>query len=420
MLNRSLSLFLILFLFEIFIVFPAFSLNDFESLYDSARKHKSVSMAELALKTALESGDDQLVAKAYFLIAFYQTEKFMYYEGLDNYFLALEHYRKVKDFSKQIRVLQNIGIIYTKGGYFRKAIDFYQDGITLAQRSNDIEKELVLSYQIARAYQLNGSYLEAKDAYIDLVPKFKELNDEIMVSRCYMSLGYIEAMEGRNYDSADYFYTNAIVSRSKSQDLARLTRMYSLAYMKIQAGSYNEAKALLLTALDQSPGNLNNKKLLRDIYSNLGKVYSETGNKDSAALIYEKAIALGHIKEFDQNYLQKAKYLYDFYKNFNTQKSNEYNDIIFQFANELSEFKQNLQEASHRYQITAANYKRETELIYAQQRDRMILNAILYISLGLIMLTGLIYYLYERRKRVTKWRKVLNELTIKPGITSYP
>ncbi len=421
--NKLILRFTFLLYFEIFIIYTASGLNDFQGLYDSAKKFKSVPIAELALESAKSLQDDALIAKSYFLLAFYQKHQFMYYKSLDNYFRAFEHYRSVKNLDKQIGVLTNIGIIYIQVGFFDKAVSFYQDGIALAQVAGNKKRELTLRYQIARAYRLTGKFPEAKNVYMDLIPMFKAIDNDHFVSQCYLELGYITAKIGEEYDSANYFYTqavNAYKTDVKAKRLTELTKMYSLAYMKIQNNSFAEAKDLLLSVLNQPLEDKDYRRIVIDVYDNLGDIYRETGNLDSAAAYYEKAMDSSHLKEFKKKYLHRAKYLRDYYSKLDIARSNKYGEIIFQFADQLSKLKSDLQEASHRYQVAAANYKHETELIYAQQRNRMIINAILYASLGLIMLIGFIYYFYERRKRIEKWRKALNSLTIKPGITGYP
>ncbi|MCG8388023.1 MAG: tetratricopeptide repeat protein [Cytophagales bacterium] len=396
--------------------------DEFQQLYDSANKLGSVPLAKRSLEVAQGLKDDELMGKAYFLIAFYQQYKRAYYESLKNYFLAEEHYRRAKNIERQISTLINVGGIFTKGGFYEEAGQFYNLGIELTQQNGDTTNELILRYQLARSLQLMGSYQEARKLYSDLIPQFQNQHDEMMVSKCYLSIGYIVAISGEVYDTADYYYSKAVESFSeegKDKNQAEITKKYSLGYVYIKQNSFKKAKPLILSALEQAQTGSYSSKTMADIYFNLATTYEHLNMTDSAIIMYEKGIEYIDTEAFDFDYTQSIKRLYDYCRTFNPVESEACSKVIYDFTDEVVEFKDKLVDANAHYQVAAANLHRKNELLNAQQqRDRRVINFMIFLALGLVIFSGLLFYLYERKRRIQKWRKVLKELTIKPGLTN--
>ena len=395
--------------------------DEFQQLYDSAKRLRSVPLAELSLEVAKKLKDYELIGRAYFLMAYYQQHSQAYYEGLNNYFSAYEYYRKSRNIERQISTLINIGIIYAKGGFHEKSIKYYQRGIRLAREDEDIANELRLRYQVARAFQLMKLYPEARKIYSALIPQFQALDNEKMVSRCYLSLGYIVATSGGSCDSADYYYSKAVEAfdtEGQNKNEAKMKKKNSLAYVLIKKGSYEKAKKLLLLALDQSHKDTFIAEIMVNVYFNLGDVYQHLGVTDSAIIMYEKGIEYIDVEDFDFDYVQNAKLLYDFCRKFDPIESEACSQVIYEFTEEVVEFKERLVDANAHYQVAAADYRHQNELLYVQQQqNQRLINIMIFVALGLIILAGLIFYLYERKRRIQQWRKVLKELTVRPRFT---
>ena len=395
--------------------------DEFQQLYDSAKKHKSIPLAELSLKSAKSLENDELIARAYFLIAHYQKNQRMYYESLNNYFSALEYYGKAGNHKRYMDTLHGIGNLYAKGGFLKEAMDFYQEGIVLAKREKDIDRELSLRYQLAKTYRMNEEYDSATNMYQSLMPTLIKLKKEHLMSQCYLEMGYIVSIIGLGYDTANFFYTKAIEAystNSKDLSIAEIKKKYSLAYVNNKNGEYKNAKKLLLSALAQANESTYDPEMMIDIYSNLADAYEYLGVTDSAIMMYKQVLDYIDVEDFDFNYVWNAKLLYDYCKKFDLEESKACSKVIYDFTDEVVEFKDKLVEANIHYQVRAANYHRENELLYTQrQNNRELINLMIFLALGLVIFSGLVFYLYERKRRIEKWRKVLKELTIKPRFT---
>ena len=395
--------------------------QDFQLLYDSAKKQESIALAKLSLESARKLGEHELIARAHFLIAYYQNREHDYYESLNNFFSALEHYRKAGNTGRQIATFHSIGNIYSRGGFFDRSIQFYEDGIELAINSHDKNRELSLEREIALRYRLMEEYEMAKIRYLDLIPKFRATGNENQISQCYLGLGYIASKQKEVYDTIHYYYTQAVNAFSTDGEHklnAEIKRKYSLAYWYNQEGLYEKAKNLLLPTLEQVYENTLRPERIVEFYFNLGDTYQYLGITDSAILMYQKGMEYIEVKDFDFDYVHNAKLLYDFCRKRHAAESKACSQLIYEFTNEVAQFKEKLVDANARYQVAAADHRHQNELLYAQQQqDQRLINAMIFVALGLVILAGLIFYVYERKKRIQQWRKVLKELTVRPRFT---
>ena len=396
--------------------------DKFQELYDSAKKSKSINLAKLSLVVAQELKNNELTARAYFLMAYYQNKERDYYESLKNFFSALKYYERAENAERIVSTLHSIGNIYYRSGFFERAIESYGDGIKLAKEMNDIGLELSLRREIAMSYRAKKEYKQAEKQYLDLIPQFLARGNELQVSQCYLGLGYISTKTGKSYDTANYYYSQAVNIFSvegKNKAKAALKRKNSLAYMCNLKGLFKKAKVFLTSALEQAQKDTYENQVMADIYFNLGDTYQYLGIGDSAILMYEKGIEHIDTEAFDFDYAQSIKGLYGYCRTFNPAESEACSKVIYDFTEEVVEFKDKLVNANAHYQVAAANLHRENELLNAQQqRDRRVINFMIFLALGLVILAGLIFYLYERKRRIQKWRKVLKELTIKPSFTN--
>ena len=131
--------------------------------------------------------------------------------------------------------------------------------------------------------------------------------------------------------------------------------------------------------------------------------------------MYGKRLNYIDVGGFYFDYVQNAQRLYDYCPKFGGEKSKAYSRVIYEFTNELVEFKEKLAGANAHYRVAAADYHYENDLHYAQQRNKLwIINLMIFLALELVILSALICYLYERKRRIRKWRKVLQKLTIRP------
>ena len=389
--------------------------SDFQTVYDSAKKIRSVEIGERALELAEIHGNEEQLAKSHFLIAYYQDEKGMYYQALNHYFSALYNYQEARNYGRQIGTLMNIGAIYYVGGFYEKAIDFYKDARDMAKDMNDISRFRSIQYNIGQANRAMGNYEEANNIYLRLLAQKNDIKNKSLLNDCYTELGLIAGTHLKEYELAEDYFTHAVNIYSpadKDYVLAKVKSMNGIAYLQMMRGQLDDAKQLFNEALSLSTTNEFDKTALVDVYGNLGSLYEKIDEPDSSILMYEKGLELEPLNKFDKKYIQTANLLYKYHRAKSPERMDHYHDLIYQYGLEFAKLKAQLIQASHEYQIRAADYRRELDLRIAREKRMLWWDIFSYALTLIVIASGISFYFMEKRKRRKRLRKALDNARI--------
>lgn len=392
---------LVAILFVFFSYEPGFS-NEFKLLYDSANRHRSVKLAKHVLDLALKSNDQAKIAQSYFLIAYLQQANSMYYKALNNYFSALIYYEQADNPGYQINTLISIGIIYSKAGFYTKALSFYREGLDISRKRNlDRSSVALLEYQMAKAYRLTGDLTQAERHHQAVLQYYQSTNNRLMMSDIYAELGLIN-LELRKFPESKKHYdlsVSILADDAETRKTAVLKKMNSLAYRYMLGGDLDTARHILQSAIALMEGK-DSHHVQFQIYENLAAIYKGLGDPDSAAILYERSLAFADTNRFDQDYLAACKYLYDHHKS-DPGRSEPFMEAIFGFASQLSAFRDQLSQAHVKYQVEAAEYKRQLKHNKYVHRVQTRINFIAYPGL-IIIIFIILYYFYRKEENRAK------------------
>ena len=384
----------------------------FQSLYDSAKKYHSIEKGKLALDFALDKEEDAWIAKSYFLVAFYQKKNSEYSEALKNYFEALKHYKYAGNFKRQVNTLNNIGAIYMKAGFLEKSLSFYKDAQEIVKRHAGIKINTRLNYNYARALGEIGDHESAEKFFLAALDEFIESDDKHYIKNTYLELGKNNVL-AEKYEEARRYYSKAVEvfpEGSFEHENTLLKRLNSVGYMSIMEGKLDSALITLQSGLQLSTDNHQNKEVLSEIYENLGRIYRDRNEVDSAVLMYAKSVELGDFYAYDRNYIQTCEYLYRHYYENDDSRALDYHDTIYKFGDELATLQKQLNQEHIRYQVEAANYRREAELRYlAHQAEKRVSYAAY--GFAVLMIGSLVYYFMRKEYlRAQRARKLLSSV----------
>ena len=403
----------ILITFLLLIYFPTFGSDPFKTLYDSARSTKSVKIANMALTKALESNQDSLMAKSYYLLAYLQNSDSTYFESLSNYFSALDYYRQMGDQPiQEINIINNISIIYTNATLYGKAISFLEDGLTIANNTHQHTSTGHLHYNLGFNYRNKGNEQQAEDHYESALKYFQSQENILEMSRTYTELGLIN-LDNNNFAEAKRFYTlsvDILEDGSHDKKIAILKKSNSLGFMYMQEAKWDYAKQEFYSALQQA-GTIKHHVLF-DIYDNLAIIYKAEGLLDSATIVQERSVEYADKQHFDPDYLAAYGFLYDHYQT-DPSRSRIYHDAISNFALNLAERQQQLEKGYKKYQVEAANFlredtEREKELAKERLRHYLVDGGLV---LFLFLAIYIAYRIYRKEaKRIKQTNIMLKKL----------
>ncbi|MEM6734672.1 MAG: hypothetical protein AAF620_01260 [Bacteroidota bacterium] len=389
---------------------------NFKMLYDSAKKYKSIEIGLVALDSAKKNDNVADIAKAHYLIAFYQNKKAMYYGALNHYFSALHYYGLSENYNRQISTMKNIALIYSVGGFYKKSIEFYQDALALAIEIRDNERAESIKYVMARSYRLDGDIAQAKSLYMELLEQPVQIrNKKLLVDIC-LELALISGTYEKDYSKAEEYLNRSVELEPKKDpytiSYAELTRYNDLAYFKLMDGDLVSAKQLLkngLAAVDQAAGF---EDLLVKMYGNLAKVLDKEGKMDECVLMYEEALKVRPYMKFDNNYLSTAKFVYDHYKQNDAIKADKYAQLMYEYGKAKDQLQAELQKASQEYQILAADYKRKLDLKIAEQRQENIREIIIYSIFFICIVSSTVFIFFDKIQRRKRFQAALKDFSI--------
>ncbi len=329
---------------------------------------------------------------------------------------------KLGDINSEIRVQQLWGIKLFLNGQSDQATKILMDVARHAEQHPVTIQSATLYYSLAQVYSKN-EYADISEKYLrkglEIARKFK--NDTTLADG-YNRIGIF--LERKNdLDSALYFYQRAFDLCSQMQ--VTLGMAYSLENL---AGIYAKRNDLKNALRCQKQSlvfkNQSGKKLdVAIAYINIAESLDSLKQYDSSIIYTQKAIDLA--KEL--NYKDLLQYSYQFLSGIFEQKG-QYdralelhkmyallNDTIFNETKtkQLAEADKKYQSEKHQQQIKELSHLSTIQTLKLRQR-----NILLFISLGLLLITALVAYLVYHRRKLKAEARLQAEINRQQAITT--
>lgn len=387
----------------------AFNQSQFDSLYNLAKKEKSISIGKDALAIAIELKNNGLIAKSYYLIAFYQHKKGMYYNTLNNYLEALSYYRLDQNITRQTSVLKNIGSIYFRAKFFDRALVFYNDALELASINEDYRQMGLLHYDIGVLLRQSGELSQSINSFDDAEVFFDQQNNQAMLADLRAER-YLIAIEQENYSLAFTYYkdsTEFLLSDSSQIFYERARRLNNLGYLYLKMGRLRYSQRLFVQGLEVAQKQNKRREIFYDLYGNLSKI-SELENDTLVSIsMQERAFDFMKLTDFEPQFLGTAKLLSDYYDEKNDVKRKKYDNAIFEYAEALNLLQGQLKQTDIHYQVEAATYKKESKVRFEAHIRQQKITLWSYITIFLIVGAVVFYFCYRFYRLRKEAKKIL-------------
>ncbi len=345
---------------------------------------------------------------------------------------------KVKDLKKSKDILEEIIAInkknktsYILGIAYQRLSSFYRNegNLTEALKANGYAFELFEnendkkgiagcynSYGILASMQndLNKTlryFLKAKQIFNDLEDKDSQARLATNIGKIYFTLGY--------KDSADYYFNESIEIWNElgKKDLMAITKINVATTYTAEGKNQdlNKAKELLLEA-QSNLLELNEKKYLTDVYTNLANVEAIENDYLKAIYYLKKSIEISEKEGFKSSLLNSYYKISDIYLEINDYKnSHEYLKKYIVLKSELDEIskaeelaKLQIQFDTKEQEKEIENLKKDKELkdLTIEKQERELFLTVLGILL-VIAIATFNFFGYRNKARLN------NELTSK-------
>lgn len=210
-------------------------------------------------------------------------------EALDNYRTALDIARADKDESMQVRLAGSIGNVYASIGDYQRAINYYLDGYSRAEKLGESELQFKFATNLVAAYSFLGMIQDAKVFY-RVQSQLPSFNNNLKQYYLLHNQSVISHAEG-DIDMALHYGQKALVfaDQRRLPPVLRYTELVQLARMEIKKDNLDKALEMLCLANQMSTDSIGLQHQA-ELHQVIAEVYSLQEMRDSAALhtsIYE-------------------------------------------------------------------------------------------------------------------------------------
>lgn len=379
--------------------------------------NQAIVFAQRALAEARKRNDKTSEIRAQFLIA-----KAQYLTG--NYNLSLEqldpvyfHYQTTKDSVRLVETLQLYGQIHTHIGDFRKALDYTQSAINLAEKANISKVVADLTREMGNIYFYFGERTIALDFFQKSLSISQKSRDKDGIAKAYNNMGRVYAELGRFSTALDYL-TKSLAAKDKDEDKSSYgNTLINIGSVYLRTGEhqkslqyFDEARGCF-EAVNNTEGTANSLYYLGLAYFNINRhnqalalqneAWKIASSINSKRLMVNISRATANIYESIGNYQQAYKYIQTYLSLRDSVYSDEKSKLLIEL-----ETRHQLQ--SKERQIELLSKERALE----QSEKRRIGILIVLLSVVAIFFITLSYIAFNRFRYKSKLNnKLLQEIS---------
>lgn len=237
-------------------------LNESGSNFNNLKNEKSLSLAKEALNLAVELNDDDLIAKAYNLIALNFDEYLYTDKAIEYYEKGIKHANLTQNDSVKQWLYNNLGNVYAYSDVdITKSILYYKKALEFAIKIKDEVEINYIKQNIANAYFAEKKYNIGK-IYLDEISSYVLRKGQVEARLTYYSLLGEYYYNLQNDALTEKYYTKAIeISKENKQELIES----NIADLYLKVSSYYGRKKDYEKAYDF----LNKSEIIKN------KIYNE-------------------------------------------------------------------------------------------------------------------------------------------------
>lgn len=182
----------------------------------------------------------------------------------------------------------NLGVVFQLSGQMDSAIVYFSKANSNWTEIVDNKDVIQISHNLGNSYLLSGQWKKALDVFQSSVHTMEELKDSLSLAITYENLGHIYQLIFQRNKAINY-YQKAHELRDKMQDEAGIANSLMFlgnAYLgnkDFQLAKDNFKQSLVLNL------KIHHEPQLANVYDNLGQVFEDTGELDSALFYFQKS-----------------------------------------------------------------------------------------------------------------------------------
>ena len=340
------------------------------------------------------------IIESYFLYGGYYSDKGKNRKAIDYYKKALALTEIESNKKLKVRLMNNLASEYGYLGDYSKALSRYLEGIDLATEIDDKSYLSIMNENIANLYTSQKDYEQALEFYDKVIALNKIIDDDISSAQTYSNIAFTYS-NMKKFDYAMFNINKSISIFEKHQIFDWLAYAYEVKG-RIYLGQkkytwalhWYEQSGLIHNKIDDERGKINMLDGISKTYYGLGK--------DSLAMIYaEKGYKIANTINSLVGQKDCANTLYKICK-----RNNDYTNALFyhELNKKLSD---SLAHDDNKKSLsllkTKLEYEKQKELLIAENDKALAKQRIIiYTSLGILLILGIIIFIVVRSQKIQK------------------
>ncbi len=328
-------------------------------------------------------------------------------EAMSYYNRALDGLRGANSKFGEAATLNNMGLVASKMGDYPLALDYYFQSLHISDSINNGSLKSNTLNNIGLIHRRTKEFAKALEAYKESLAAGEAIGSKRLMASRNNNIGVVY----KNWDSLDRAIEYYEIALEQYQEINRRSGVASVLLNRgivyrmkgEQQKALNNFQQSLLIRRD-----LGDRRRQANVLSNIGQVYVNMGQRRKATEYYleglslaEEVNALREIANITSRLHQNYKALGEFEKAYHYYSQNVWaNDSLINEdkIKELVRLESEFEADKERQQLLAAQEKSELEFQKQLERQAIIRNSLIVVTV-LILMLGIVYYRSFRRKK---------------------
>ncbi len=212
-------------------------------------------------------------------------------KALEHYQQALTLARATGSQAREATTLHNLGNLYHSLGEMEKSLDFYQQSLALARALGDRRREALTLNSVGTVYDDLGEKQKALEQYTQSLPLRRAVGDRRGEGVTLHNLGSLYLDLGEYQKALDYYNQALTIERNLGDRLGEATTLSRMGAVYDDLGEYQKS-------LDHYGQALRLQRAMEDrggealTLNNIGFVYNSLGEAEKALDYYQQSLPL--------------------------------------------------------------------------------------------------------------------------------
>lgn len=325
-------------------------------------------------------------ASMYNNLAYMYEQQGLIKKALEYNDLSLHLYDSTKNESGQANSLNNIGFIFSNQGETDKAESYYRESISISQRIGDSVGLARTLNNMGLLYRRNNQYDSALFYYDQSLAIRRKLNAPSPIANSLNNIGYVY-LQQKEFDRALSRFKESNELHLKANNLASSTVALKNIGVTYRDSGIIDSALYYGHASCSLAQDLGYPKLLLASAELLYSLYREQGDYEKALSAYEMATEMQDsiLNMETQTATIKMEVKHEYEKQ----------ELIRQQEQEKEEFKR--------------QQEQEKKDAIQEEKEKRLKLIILEVSIGLLLLLGLLVFVYSRMRIIRKQKVVIED-----------